>query len=53
MAVESQRIPQSHTAQESAHKRYIVREITQKVASFAQVRNSRELSKRQDLYRIS
>lgn len=49
----SQRIPQSHTEQQSTHKRYIGREITQRVAFFAQVRNSREMSKRQDLYRVS
>ena len=47
LAVRSQGIPQSHTTQQTSHKRFIGK------ATRAQVRSSRELTGRKTLYRVS
>jgi hypothetical protein len=47
LTVRSQGIPQSHTTQQTSHKRFIGK------ATRAQVRSSRELTGRKTLYRVS
>lgn len=49
----TQGVPQNHTIQQTSHKRFVRREKNRRVAASVQARNSRELNRRQDLYRIS
>jgi hypothetical protein len=53
LAVGSQGIPQSHSAQQTSHKSFNKREKTRRVGASVPVRGNRELSRRQHLYRAS
>lgn len=53
MAVETKGLPQSHTAQQNSHKRFIGRDELRRMAASAQARSSKELSRRQGSYSFS
>lgn len=53
LAVKSQGTPQSHIAQQTSNKRFIQKGTGERVAVSTLMSSSRELSRRQALYRVS
>lgn len=53
LAFGSQGIPQSHTVQQTSHRRFLGREKPRRVITLAQARSCRELRRKQGLYRVS